>query len=76
MRREGVRMTDPLDIELELRCKYCDYQATQKINLTSHIQSKHEGIKYACNLCVFQTTIQSKSILAINVSIKLHNRLF
>ena len=26
MKRKEERMTDPLDLELELECKYCDYE--------------------------------------------------
>ena len=34
----------------------CDYQATQQGSLTIHIQSLHEGVKYACNQCEYQAT--------------------
>ena len=46
-------------------CNHCDYQATQQGNLTTHIQSKHEGVKYACNQCDFQASMQSA--LAIHI---------
>ena len=39
-------------------CDQCDYQATQQSNLTRHIQTKHEGIKYACDQCDFLATQQ------------------
>ena len=37
-------------------CDQCDYQATQHCSLKIHIQSQHEGVKYACNLCYYQAT--------------------
>ena len=40
-------------------CNKCDYQATQKGNITLPIQSVHEGVKYACNQCAYQATQQS-----------------
>ena len=72
---------------LKYACHQCDYQAAQQSHLTVHIQSKHEGVKYSCNQCDYQAKtqvgltyrIQSKnmkgsSMLAISVSIKLHNK--
>ena len=38
IKKEGVRYF----------CNQCDYQAKQQGHLISHIQSKHEGVKYAC----------------------------
>ena len=40
-------------------CDPCDYNATDKKSLTRHIQSKHEGVKYACDQCDHQATQQS-----------------
>ena len=40
-------------------CNQCDYQATTQSNLTTHIQSKHDGVKYACNQCDYQARTQS-----------------
>ena len=40
---------------LAIICQY-EYQANQSNNLTLHIQSKHEGVKYACNQCEYKAT--------------------
>ena len=37
-------------------CDKCGSKFTQKKNLVRHIQSKHEGVKYACNHCEHQAT--------------------
>ena len=37
-------------------CDLCDYQATDRGNLTRHKQSKHEGKKYPCDSCDYQAT--------------------
>ena len=34
-------------------CNQCHSQFTTKGNLKTHIQSKHEGVKYTCNHCNF-----------------------
>ena len=39
-------------------CDKCDYQATFKINLKEHIESKHQGIKYDCDKCDNQATLK------------------
>ena len=39
-------------------CNNCDYQATTKGNLQTHIQSTHEGIKFPCKECEYQATQQ------------------
>ena len=39
-------------------CDQCESKFTQKGNLLRHIQSKHEGVKYACNQCDKQLTLQ------------------
>ena len=35
---------------------HCQYQATTSGNLRTHVQSKHEGVKYACMHCDYQAT--------------------
>ena len=40
-------------------CDQCDSKYKQKKHLKIHIQSKHEGVKYACNQCEYQVTKQS-----------------
>ena len=37
-------------------CEECDFQATQKINLTTHQQSVHMGKKYPCKECDYKAT--------------------
>ena len=37
-------------------CDECDFQATQKSNLTKHHQSVHMGKKYPCGECCYQAT--------------------
>ena len=39
-------------------CEQCQNQFTTKGSLKIHIQSKHDGIKYACNHCEYQGTTQ------------------
>ena len=36
-------------------CDICEYKATRQTLLTLHIESKHEGIRYGCNICPFRT---------------------
>ena len=40
-------------------CNQCDYQATTQSHLKQHIQSKHEGVKYACDQCDYQAIYQT-----------------
>ena len=35
-------------------CNQCDKQFTTQGNLKTHIEAKHEGVKYACNQCDYQ----------------------
>ena len=37
-------------------CKQCDYKATKKGNLLSHIKSIHEGLKFPCEQCDYKAT--------------------
>ena len=39
-------------------CNQCDSQFIQQNHLQTHIQSKHEGVKYPCNQCDYQATQQ------------------
>ena len=39
-------------------CEQCGTKYTQKSTLKNHIQSIHEGVKYACNQCDYQYTKQ------------------
>ena len=67
-------------------CNQCNKQFANQGNLTKHIKSVHEGVKYACNQCDKQYTDQSSltkhiqsvhegsSMLVISVTIKLLSR--
>ena len=47
------------DFENQLhKCEDCGAGYRQKAGLISHIQSKHNGIKYSCNLCRYLATTQ------------------
>ena len=68
----------------KIYCNQCEYKATQKSKLVTHIKSIHLGVKYPCAQCDYKATqkrsllkhIKSKhSILVINVTIKQHRRL-
>ena len=37
-------------------CDKCDYRATEKGHLLTHIKSKHEGVKYPCDKCDYKAT--------------------
>ena len=53
--------TDMSDISISVKypCRQCDYKATQKSNLKTHIESTHEGVKFQCNQCDYKATKQS-----------------
>ena len=54
---DQVTSTEYLE-EPTVKSDQCDYQATHQSNLTKHIQSKHEGVKYACDQCDYRGTQQ------------------
>ena len=37
-------------------CKHCDYKATQKGHLLTHIRSIHECVKFPCEQCDYKAT--------------------
>jgi len=37
-------------------CELCEYKATFKWNLQTHIKSVHEGVRYSCKLCDYKAT--------------------
>ena len=45
-------------LKVDLNAEHLQQQFIHQSNLTTHIQSKHEGLKYACNLCDKQYTQQ------------------
>ena len=52
-------------LPLKYACDQCDNQFTQKSHLTTHIQSKHEGIKNVCDQCDYRATWKSHLITHI-----------
>ena len=55
------------------KCFNVIYLATKQGHLKSHIQSKHEKIKYSCNQCDHQATTQGnlkRHIQSIHEKIK------
>ena len=32
-------------------CEKCEYEATKKSSLLTHVKSQHEGVKYLCDQC-------------------------
>ena len=40
-------------------CNHCQNKFTTKPGLKLHIESKHEGVKFACMQCEYQATRQS-----------------
>ena len=45
--------------EGSFNCGQCESTFTQKASLIRHIQSMHEGVKYACNQCDYQVSTQT-----------------
>ena len=46
-------------MKIKKKCQYCEYKATQKSSLKTHIQSIHERITYQCQYCEFKATQKS-----------------
>ena len=46
------------------KCSICDFKGAQKGNLTMHIESVHDGVRYPCNQCNYRATRKN--------SLKLH----
>ena len=49
-------------------CDQCDYKATEKGHLRSHMKSIHEGVKYPCGQCDYKAT--EKCSLLIHIKSK------
>ena len=47
---------------------HCGKQFSQQGNLSTHIQSQHDGVKYACDQCDFKAT--QKNNLKIHIKKK------
>ena len=41
-------------LEVKYPCTKCDYKATHRGHLSTHIKSIHEGVKYPCDQCDFE----------------------
>ena len=39
-------------------CDQCNYKATYKSNLNTHLKSKHKGIKYPCEQCDYKASFK------------------
>ena len=65
----SMKLTDSTKIqktsEGSFNCDQCESKFTQKKNLITHIQSIHEGVKYACNQCDYQATTQGNLTIHI-----------
>ena len=57
-----------VNINGSYECDQCHKAYSRQDHLTTHIKSKHEGIKYACDQCDFQATQQGN--LAIHIQSK------
>ena len=55
-------------LKLGFQPEWLDYQAAIQSQLTKHIQSKHEGVRYACDQCDFQGT--AKASLKRHIHVK------
>ena len=47
-----------INVNSNYECESCQKRFTRKDVLTRHIQSKHDGVKFACNQCNYQATWQ------------------
>ena len=43
-----------MHVGVKFKCNQCDYEASQRSNLSLHIQHKHEGIEYFCTECEYR----------------------
>ena len=37
-------------------CNQCDFKASKKGNLMTHLKSRHKGLKYPCDQCDYKAT--------------------
>ena len=49
-----VRRSGVVSGEAKVQCKDCERTFSSQPGLWHHTQSKHEGVKYACNQCEYQ----------------------
>ena len=51
-----VKMLHIRSTNVKYPCNHCDYKATKKGNLLTHIKSKHEGVRFPCDQCDYKAT--------------------
>ena len=73
MKRKEERMTDPLDLELELECKYCDYEEVITVAEADYI-AWHNG-KFIQDAFPFLTAGQ-RELMISNTCDDCWNRFF
>ena len=44
------------NVEGKYQCQECDYKASQSINLRTHVEAIHEGVRYSCDQCGYKAT--------------------
>ena len=49
-------LKDDLGGSIQYPCDQCEYKATKKGSLKSHIESVHEKVQYPCNQCEYKAT--------------------
>ena len=47
-------------------CDQCDYKATKKGTLSTHMKSIHKGIKYPCDQCDYKATTKCNLLRHFN----------
>jgi len=41
---------------LQFLCEHCEYKSPRRNNLTQHMESVHEGVRYPCDYCDYKAT--------------------
>ena len=48
------------EADIRYKCNYCDYQATQRSHLKSHMAALHQQLVFCCDMCDFQSRWKSR----------------
>jgi len=48
------------EADVRYKCNYCDYQATQRSHLKSHMAALHQQLVFCCDMCDFQSRWKSR----------------